>query len=315
MFNANLIMRELRKAKGLTQEQLAEGICSRSAIAMIEKGERKPDWHIFSGAMQKLGVEPRQFYNDIASEEDVAMFNYNMKLHQLFSSRDFEALKVEFEKMENDEKFSTGLGRRLHLDVMRLLYLQKDYRNLERSLECATELIKLSRPDFDINKLDEYFLTTMELVTISSFATIHFELKDYEKESEIRKKIVRYYEHHRTTMSLFEKMYYVEAIVNFALSLLNLKAYDDCIEECDKAIKHSVGLDIATHVHMRAIACKSFALGHLGQKEEREFLFKRYLFYCWAVIGHMDITNAGFEEQKENWEKAFGYKLDLTLPW
>ena len=51
MFNANLIMRELRKAKGLTQEQMAEGICSRSAIAMIEKGERKPDWHIFSGAM------------------------------------------------------------------------------------------------------------------------------------------------------------------------------------------------------------------------------------------------------------------------
>lgn len=34
LFNANLIIKELRKTKELTQEQLAEGISSRSTITM-----------------------------------------------------------------------------------------------------------------------------------------------------------------------------------------------------------------------------------------------------------------------------------------
>ena len=42
LFNVGMLISHLRQAKEMTQEKLAEGICSRSTIVRIENGERKP---------------------------------------------------------------------------------------------------------------------------------------------------------------------------------------------------------------------------------------------------------------------------------
>ena len=44
LHNANLMIRETRKALSMTQEKLAEGICSRETIVKLEEGERKSNW-------------------------------------------------------------------------------------------------------------------------------------------------------------------------------------------------------------------------------------------------------------------------------
>ncbi len=66
LFNANMLIRELRKARGLTQEKLAEGICSRQTITKIENGERKPDWWTFKNIMLRLESDPENYMSDIA---------------------------------------------------------------------------------------------------------------------------------------------------------------------------------------------------------------------------------------------------------
>ena len=58
LFNVSVMIRELRTAKGLSQEKLAEGICSRQTVYMIERGARKPDWHTFKSIMLRLGLNP-----------------------------------------------------------------------------------------------------------------------------------------------------------------------------------------------------------------------------------------------------------------
>ena len=317
MFNANLVMRELRKAKGLTQEQLAEGICSRSAIAMIEKGERKPDWYIFSEAMRKMGVDPKQFYTNIISSEEATMYSYYMEMYALYKSRNVEGMKVELEKMENDKRFSEGFGRKIYLDMSRMFYVLEENKNKnpELSIEYAMKLLRMTRPDFDIDKINEYYLSNMEVAVVAGIATAYAELRNIEKAIEIRQMTIKYYENNHVSAGIYEKMAYVISLTNLADNLLSIKAYDNCIEVCDKSLKFSFGLDFATVARMKSLYFKSFALGHLGQKEESEHLFKQYLFYCWGVAEHLDVTNTTFDKEKKRWEETFGYKLDLTLPW
>jgi len=317
VFNANALMRELRKARGLTQEQLAEGLCSRSTIAMIEKGQRKPDWYIFSGAMQKLNVDPTQFYSDIASEEEMSMYDYLSDLYALYGSNDCEALKSEIEKMESDKKFSAGLWRKVYLEALRFLYASDDYKNHERLFEASIESIKMNRPDFDIEKIEEYSLTNSELALLDSIASVYANMQDIEKSIKILRKVVEYYEKTLKYMRIgvLGTMAYAATVTNFADVLLKAKAYEECIDECDKVIKLTTGLDYATRSRIKAVECKAFAFTHLGKKEEGEILYKKHLFYYWAISGYMDVTNTIFDKEKERWEEAFGYKLDLSLPW
>jgi len=125
LFNANLIIRELRKAKGITQEALAEGICSRSTITMIEQGKRKPDWFTFSNIMKKLGVDPTRYFNDIASEDELYIYNQINVANKLLGSFDFDGVKVELEKMEKDKRFTKGLGYQVLVGYRSILYSQE----------------------------------------------------------------------------------------------------------------------------------------------------------------------------------------------
>ena len=71
VFNVGMLISHLRKKKGLSQEQLAEGICARSTVGRIEKGERKPDWFTFRNIMLRLGQGPNLYYSDIATPDEM----------------------------------------------------------------------------------------------------------------------------------------------------------------------------------------------------------------------------------------------------
>ena len=53
-----------------------------------------------------------------------------------------------------------------------------------------------------------------------------------------------------------------------------------------------------------------------GEKEKGEELFKKYMFYLYAYeTRHYENAGSAFEYTKQSFEKDYGYKLDLSLPW
>lgn len=53
-------IRELRKRANITQEELADGICSPVSISRIENGTQMPSGTILDGILQKLGSSTYQ---------------------------------------------------------------------------------------------------------------------------------------------------------------------------------------------------------------------------------------------------------------
>ncbi|WP_026675116.1 helix-turn-helix transcriptional regulator [Alkalihalobacterium bogoriense] len=65
-----------RKLKGLTQEQLAQGICSISHLSKIENGHEAPSHHMLEHLCKRLGVS----LSDIDSTENESCFNEQLDL-------------------------------------------------------------------------------------------------------------------------------------------------------------------------------------------------------------------------------------------
>jgi transcriptional regulator with XRE-family HTH domain len=60
-FSADTLIKSLRKAKGLTQHELCEGICSQDELSRIERNKHRPTWYVFERIMQKLGEDPNRY--------------------------------------------------------------------------------------------------------------------------------------------------------------------------------------------------------------------------------------------------------------
>lgn len=65
-------LKDMRKAKGLSQEQLAEGICARETISNIENG-RTPNRKIVKTLLERLG-EPRVKYFGYVETTDMSLY-------------------------------------------------------------------------------------------------------------------------------------------------------------------------------------------------------------------------------------------------
>ncbi len=68
------LIRMYRLRRGLTQEELAQGICSTSELSKIETGNRVPSAEIFMALMKALGVHGYSFFSMIPDKK-VRMFN------------------------------------------------------------------------------------------------------------------------------------------------------------------------------------------------------------------------------------------------
>ncbi len=67
-------LRTLRKARRLTQQELAEGIASASLISQIESGRVPPSQHIIQSLSQRLQVDVEYFADDMARKEQSQLY-------------------------------------------------------------------------------------------------------------------------------------------------------------------------------------------------------------------------------------------------
>lgn len=65
----NELIKELREAKGTSQEKLCENICTRETLSRIESGKRSPNKKNFFAMLKKMGVERETYYGYIAADD------------------------------------------------------------------------------------------------------------------------------------------------------------------------------------------------------------------------------------------------------
>lgn len=310
LFNAKILIKELRKARGLTQQQLAEGICSRQTVYMIERGERRPDWPVFQEIMARLGVNPEEYYSDFASDDDIRIANLLVECNGYLRAFDFAAIKKILGECEKDPLFSEGNGKLFLLNLKAHHFSQGDYKNTELSIKNALEYMQIIRPGFEIEKITDYFLSGREMKMINTIATAYKHSGEGARAIEIRQMLKANLEKKHMKES-YENERYLDLTSNIAHSLMTENRLDECIKTCDEGIAAALSHH-DTRVYMRLIGYKARSLMLLGKTAEGEPLYKKYLHYAYAMDGYARID---FAFEKEEFEEIFGRTLNLDLPW
>ena len=326
LYNANLMIRELRKAQGLTQEQLAEGICSRETIVKLEKGERKPNWFTFQEIMRRLGLDPEIYNNDMVSQKDIEMHQRFYKCNHHIDMREFQEAKTEIEKMENEKTsykgsmWNSDFGHEIILRLKSCLHaigplvtaFPNPYTDPPLSIKCALECLKITRPDFEIDKIPEYYLATHEFQLLNSLAFAYGEQDGIFKTINLWRKLKCNIEKcYTVTTNNVQNIWYRNMLCNITIILYRAGFYEECLESAEQGLSIVKSTRDMLHFQNYLLA-KASCLLRLGHTDEGEELYKKYLLFRYATG---EAPDTAFNLSKKDYEKQFGGQLYLFVRW
>ncbi|MCL2189374.1 MAG: helix-turn-helix transcriptional regulator [Defluviitaleaceae bacterium] len=315
-YNVSVLMKELRNAKGFTQAQLAEGICSRQTIVKIESGERKADWYIMQAVFLRLGMKQEDIQGEITemlSADEAHVIAKRDECQQFLATGNMEALKTLLEEMQADKRFAKDGAGRGYLIYARFnagLHLHGAYKDTQKCLRLAMECLSLTRDDFDINKIPEYFLSLDELMTLNMVALAYADIEGINKAIEIWFKLKENYEK-QFNIGVHETPRYRELVLNICVALRNAERYEECLTLAEEGLKNAL-----THHEMRTHLIfyrqKAWCLMKLGREEEGREWYKKFIMLAYVMNGYATVS---YDLAKQEYEATFGEQLDLSLTW
>ncbi|AII39168.1 MULTISPECIES: helix-turn-helix transcriptional regulator [Enterococcus] len=226
------LLKEYRKKKGLTQVQLAEGICEQATVSNIENKNMSPGINILSALCKKLNVEISDIL--VETEED----KIRKKLSEIQSlnavskyKESYEILqKIDQKKVSNSDLLNQILFYQGLLDH---LYAKKEDAALfyfNQVLEQTTEtdihhlqaaanvaMIYLAKGELDFAKVyvertlkilnDTGFDNLMVCAVYYNIATYYSKIENYEKAIQLCEKGIEYNKKHKSTHALEYLLY------------------------------------------------------------------------------------------------------------
>ena len=137
------VLRWYRKKAGFSQEQLAEGICTREYIRLIEKEKKNPTIYMIDAFSKKTGINLFDAYALIISHHD---FDTHMKieaLNEALHMNDDERLFALATKYASLPGFSSGVPLQI-IKYSFSLYYSNVLQDYDKSIQYATEGLSVS---------------------------------------------------------------------------------------------------------------------------------------------------------------------------
>lgn len=227
-----MIIRRRRMELGLSQEDLADGICAVTTLSRIENGERMPTQNHLEILLQRIGYSDMMLQSYV-DENDFIAHELKFKIRQAYIEKDatkarellqqFEALVAKPSKV--DEQF---------ILLQRIWLYSERYTNEER-LQELERAIRLTHPKYKQGSVP-FLLSYEEIVLLNNIA-INLALYNNRKDAiDMLYNIVRYYDTHIVNI---EETLRTEPMILYNLSkMLGLEnRFDECISICDRGIQ------------------------------------------------------------------------------
>ena len=92
-YHFGLILKGRREALGLTQEDLADGICSVPSLSRIENGERRPTKENFEMLLQRLGYSDAVF-DEYVDEKTLMQHEMKFKIRHAIINNQLDKARL-----------------------------------------------------------------------------------------------------------------------------------------------------------------------------------------------------------------------------
>lgn len=149
MFSLGQRIREVRLKKGLTQVELAEGLCTPSMISQIESDRARPSFKVLFAIAEKLDVPTEKLLMDAELNLDVV--SAVKVARAMVMAKDYAAAIPMLRELVEEPK-AQGSAMELLLDLGECFVQTEEYVEAERTLQQAQEFAIL-RSDVRVQTL------------------------------------------------------------------------------------------------------------------------------------------------------------------
>ncbi|MCR8850481.1 helix-turn-helix domain-containing protein [Rossellomorea sp. SC111] len=220
-------IREMRKVVGLTQGDLAEGVCTQALISRIEKGDIYPSATTLYQISLKLGVDVNYFF-EIGTTPRLDYIQEVEKQLRIFRMNGQYAEMMEMVRTEEKNPFFFRDNEKLQL-----LYWHKAIYLFEITKEKETAFSLLLQA-YKLTSQQKKASTEREMEILITFGTWESLLDNHEKALHHYKEVEELMNH---TKQLFDKSIKTRLLFNTARVLTRIGLYEESTEYCLKAIK------------------------------------------------------------------------------
>lgn len=231
VFQLGPIIKNRRVELGLSQEDLADGICSVPTLSRIENGERMPTKNHFEMLMQRLGYSAMSldFFTD---KQDFKIHELKFQIRQAYVIKDFqlaERLLVEYKGLINDD---SNIDQQFFQLYHTLLSINQYSAGEELAL--FESALRLTCPSYSETRIP-HVLSYEEIILLNNIAVYYDKPGTRHEAISILRTLKTYYDTH---VICSEEALRTQQMVLYNLSkALGMAGYyDECLKICDESI-------------------------------------------------------------------------------
>lgn len=259
------LIRQLRMEKGLTQEQLAEGICSPVTISRIENGTQQPSGRVLEMLLDRLGDDLFHTLGTTVLRTDVREQKNKEKeiMHYIASGKTKEAESLLSEATEEGAVTPVQQQRTKYMEALLLKKNNGDNKDIQVLLEHA---LLLTKPKFDKNDFRNAILTSQEMQIINYLSIILWEGAECRQAIRMSFELSESMERKKSSIQE-QRQLYVCVLTNQIQFLESEKRYEEAYEICAKAEQACHENDYMS-LFPELLFSKAKLLFFLGRREE-----------------------------------------------
>ena len=232
------IIRSLRKQAGLSQEELADGICSAVSISRIENGVQMPSSAVLDKILDKLGAGTYQICNIYYRNEKQLTFEKNAEeIKQLISQGKLSEANDKLETLKDFAKDDTSNMQYYILLASSIkLYENRDVSEIIFELKNA---LKLTKSDFNFADFQNMLLSPLEINILNALIAAMYKNGDILDAIRLGEELFKSMEKHESKL----KEYQVSKInlsFNLAQCMEKEHRYKEALNYCEIAEKLSL---------------------------------------------------------------------------
>ncbi len=166
------VIRSFRTDQGLTQSELADGICTKDCIYALEHNKAQPSFYILDKLSNRLNVNLFEYYRSISRYNSEDAYNRVLKIHNLINNNQYDDLQPLLEECKEYDDFNYGEAYKV------LMYgyaaIEENAGNNEASNKICREIFTHENVEYMSVKNADFFTHTdlliLVLMTINYYA-------------------------------------------------------------------------------------------------------------------------------------------------
>lgn len=296
-------IRQQRQDKGLTQEQLCEGICDTVTLSRIENSRQTPSQKRLAALLGRLGL-PTDRIMMLLTQRELELEALEKEIIDCNVRRDTAAgLKLLRELDEHAEEDDL-LTQQLILRSKVILGKEDGPYSPEEQLELLLHAIHLTVPRFQADHIDRFLYTLNEIKVINQIAITYSKLEKHEQALDIYRQLLAYIQSHFQDIQQSAGHLPLVAF-NYALELAICKRHGEAIAIAEVGRKASVKYGhyqfLPGCIHILA-ECSH----HQGNDEESRALYAQ-AYYLYLALDDSKNTSRILEEVKQYFGPSFRF--------